>query len=275
MTSYKTIQDVTYAYSIEGEGEPLVLLHGFTGTKETWNTVKKYISGRRFNILTIDLPGHGLTVAKRKVSMEQFAHHLKELTESLGLETFHLLGYSLGGRSALSYTMYYPETIRSLILESASPGLKTKSEREQRILQDKRLATMMTSKGIEHFVSYWENIPLFESQKRLPKEIRHEVRQERLSQLAIGLAQSLLGMGTGVQTPWWDSLPNIEFPVLLVVGSLDEKFKQINEEMVKNLAKGTLCIVNNAGHAVHLEQVEKFVKIVMEYIEKIANNSEH
>lgn len=262
----KTIDGTTYAYRLEGKGEPLVLLHGFTGSKETWDMIKPEFSDYR--LLTIDLPGHGATVTKRKVSMEQFAHHLKQLTADIGFSRFHLLGYSLGGRSALSYAMYYPETIQSLILESASPGLKTEIERFERMEQDKNLAKMLTSKGLEYFVSYWENIPLFETQRRLPKEVRHQVRKERLSQVAVGLAQSLLGMGTGAQPSWWNSLDKLYFPVLLIVGELDKKFVQINKTMNEHMKNSKLTIVQGTGHAVHLEQVEYFVKIVREHIEQ-------
>src|SRR5690625_3766134 len=126
MTKYKMIGQTTYAYAIEGnqDGEPLVLLHGFTGTKRTWQQFIAQAS-KTYRIITIDLPGHGRTVAKNRVTMEQFIDNLYELTRSIQLDTFHLLGYSLGGRSALSYAIRYPETIQSLILESASPGLRT------------------------------------------------------------------------------------------------------------------------------------------------------
>lgn len=267
MTHYKAIDGTTYAYSIEGEGEPLVLLHGFTGTKETW---QYFIEEKKssYRILTIDMPGHGKTVAKQKVTMEQFVENLYCLTRHVEFHTFHLLGYSFGGRSALSYALRYPDTIRSLILESASPGLLTEKERKNRMTKDKQLAEMIIEKGLKHFVAYWENIPLFASQKRLSEAEKMTIRQERLSQSAIGLAQSLLGMGTGAQPSWWEELSSIDFPLLLIVGSLDRKFIEINEAMAKEVETSELHVVEGAGHAIHVEFKAKFVKIVSDYIEK-------
>lgn len=268
MTQWITINDTEYAYSVTGKGETIVLLHGFTGTKETWQSVTSYLA-ESFRVFVIDLPGHGQTRNEKIITMEQFVDDLHLLTRNLQLDSFHLLGYSLGGRSALSYAMKYPKTLRSLILESASPGLKTKEEREARIKQDETLVEMMQEQGLFQFVSYWENIPLFESQKRLPESIQEQVRRERLSQSEAGLIQSLRGMGTGAQLSWWESLPSLEIPVLLIVGSIDEKFVNINKTMNRLLKNSMLHIVEDAGHAVHLEQVEKFAKIVKEYLAQI------
>lgn len=268
MTNWIEINGTSYAYSIKGEGETIVLLHGFTGRKETWNEFMTHI-GENYQFVTIDLPGHGQTKTNRTVTMNEFVDDLYEFFRLLNIDSFHLLGYSLGGRSALSYAMKYQKSLKSLILESASPGLKTEKERQARIVLDETLVELLKSKGLTHFVSYWENIPLFRTQKSLPESKQEQVRNERLSQTAEGLIQSLRGMGTGAQSSWWENLHTLKIPVLLIVGSLDEKFIRINHEMNRLMKNSLLQIVEDAGHAVHLEQVEKFVKIVKEYIAQI------
>lgn len=269
MTKYKTIGQTTYAYSMVGneDGEPLVLLHGFTGTKETWQQFIKQ-AGATYHIVTIDLPGHGRTVAKERVTMEQFVDDLHELTRYIRLYTFHLLGYSLGGRSALSYALRYPKTIQSLILESSSPGLRTEEERDERIAADKKLAEMIVNKGLQYFVAYWEDIPLFATQKRLDEATKKAIRHERLSQSEAGLAQSLLGMGTGAQPSWWEDVKAITFPLLLIVGALDEKFIDINEKIAEKVQTSKLHVVADAGHAVHIEKNAEFAQVVLDYIDK-------
>ena len=71
----------------------------------------------------------------------------------------------MGGRLALSFAMEYPHKVRKLILESSSPGLKTEAERKKRQIQDEKLAQMILEQGMERFVEYWEDVPLFSSQK--------------------------------------------------------------------------------------------------------------
>src|SRR5699024_1507643 len=86
---------------------------------------------------------------------------LKEIFTQLGLTSINLLGYSMGGRTALSFAMFYPEMIQSLILESSSPGLKNATDRVKRMKHDEKLASRIERKGVEAFVDFWEDIPLF------------------------------------------------------------------------------------------------------------------
>ncbi|MDV2887985.1 2-succinyl-6-hydroxy-2,4-cyclohexadiene-1-carboxylate synthase, partial [Alkalihalophilus pseudofirmus] len=87
--------------------------------------------------------------------------------------------------------------------------------------KDAGLAKLIKEKGIEPFVDYWEEIPLFASMKRLPLAQREAVRKQRLNHSPIGLANSLLGMGTGSQPSWWEHLDRLECEVLLITGNED------------------------------------------------------
>src|SRR5699024_10535515 len=105
-----------------------------------------------------------------------------------------------------------------------------------------------------------------ESQKKLPKEIQKTIREERLMQTPKGLIDSLTYMGTGRQPSWWTSLDQLDMPVLLIVGEHDEKFIHINTEMNKHIATSECVTISDAGHAPHIEQRQKFDKIVMTFV---------
>ena len=107
---------------------------------------------------------------------------------------------------------------QSLILESSSPGLKTEDERATRRETDHRLAERILQMVLPSFIDFWENIPLFKTQKELSEEQRQVIREERLSQREIGLANSLRGIGTGSQTSYWERLKAVNIPVLLING---------------------------------------------------------
>lgn len=267
MTLKMTIDDATYHYDLVGVGETIVLLHGFTGSMQTW---EPFIESWRkdFSILRIDLPGHGQTTIPTGRTMKEFADDLKTMLERLKIESCHLLGYSLGGRTALSFAMYYPEMVQSIILESASPGLATMKERVARRVSDAALASRIEREGLADFVDFWEDIALFQTQKKLPEAVQEHIQEERLNQTASGLAMSLRFMGTGRQESWWESLHTIQKPVQLIVGSLDDKFVKINKEMQKLIPKAKLTEIKKAGHNVHVEQAEKFAKIVIEQLKK-------
>jgi 2-succinyl-6-hydroxy-2,4-cyclohexadiene-1-carboxylate synthase len=248
-----------------GEGEPLILLHGFTGSTQTWEeNVTEW--AKYFEVVAIDLPGHGKTKVNQSFTMESVCFDLCLLIQELHFQSVHLLGYSMGGRTALSFASLYPSFVKSLILESASPGLKTEEERKARIQQDESLCHLLEHKGIESFVEYWESIPLFQSQRVLPPEIQSKIRMERLSQKETGLIQSLRSMGTGAQASLWDDLESLSFPVLLIVGELDNKFLQINKQMLEKLSNAKISVISNCGHAPHVEDSRNFGKIVSDFI---------
>lgn len=260
------VRDVNVEYKIwnEDKSETLVLLHGFTGSIESWETVVSLLPAS-FKIVAIDLMGHGKTDKPKNVAkytMEEQIEILNELFEQLELDSFSLLGYSMGGRVALSYACQYRKKIKHLILESSSPGLKTKDERMARQKSDEKLADFILEKGIVAFVDYWENIPLFVTQKSLPESVQESIRAQRLSQSEIGLANSLRGMGTGKQPSLWDQLPKLSFPVTIITGSLDEKYCRIGKEMEKLLPKAKYYEVEQVGHTVHVENPKQFVTIV-------------
>jgi 2-succinyl-6-hydroxy-2,4-cyclohexadiene-1-carboxylate synthase len=262
-----SIGDATYHYEISGEGQPIVLLHGFTGSHATWsNFVSKWKAD--FQLITIDLPGHGRTRIDTPRTMETCCNDLRQLFDHLNLTAFHLVGYSMGGRTALSFAILYPHYISSLILESASPGLHAEDDRRQRIMNDEKLAQKIETEGVPAFVEFWGNIPLFATQRKLPNDLQQAIRQERLSQSERGLATSLRGMGSGSQPSWWRQLTEITIPVLLIVGEFDEKFVKINEQMKKSLPRADLVTVKNVGHAIHVEDPVKFGKLVRAFILK-------
>lgn len=260
--------DTSYWYEIRGKGEPVVLLHGFTGRSETWfGFVSEW--QQEFQVITIDLPGHGKTTHSRPVTMEECCSDLVSLFNHLALEKVHVIGYSMGGRTALSLAMLYPEKLCSLTLESASPGLSNEQERMDRRNRDAQLAKRLERHGIEAFVGFWENLPLFETQQKLPNETKQKVRDERLNQSAEGLAMSLLSMGTGQQPSWWGRLSELKLPVLLLAGKYDAKFIGINKLMVKHMQQASLRLIENAGHAIHVEQPQIFGKIVIGFLRTI------
>lgn len=259
------IGDASYYYEIHGHGTPVVLLHGFTGSSDTWSTfVEKHDEG--FQLITIDLPGHGKTKTNTPRTMETCCQDLDQLLEHLQLTDVHLVGYSMGGRTALSFAMAFPNKIRSLILESASPGLRLEEERNQRMQNDDKLAKKIEKEGIRSFIDFWENIPLFHTQNNLAPSVQEKIRHERLNQNEVGLSQSLRFMGTGAQPSWWNQLESVKSPVLLIVGELDKKFVNINEDMQHLFHSADLKIVEEAGHAIHVEKPEIFDKLVSSFI---------
>ncbi|MGM7702500.1 2-succinyl-6-hydroxy-2,4-cyclohexadiene-1-carboxylate synthase [Pseudalkalibacillus sp. Hm43] len=259
------VNDIHYHVKVIGEGEPLLLLHGFTGAGEDWTPfIEDWKNDHQ--LIMVDLPGHGQTECPdhlKNYSMEATVDALDQILNELKIESAFVLGYSLGGRVALSFAMTYPARVKKLILESSSPGLATEEDRLDRQQRDNRLADRIMDEGIEAFVDFWEAIPLFRTQLTyLSSEERARLHASRLNNSEVGLANSLRGIGTGVQPSWWDHLHQFEVPTTLIVGQLDAKFVKIAKEMLRLLPDGELVAIEDAGHTVHLEQPEAFSQTV-------------
>lgn len=248
------------------KSKTMVLLHGFTGSTETWRAISAEF--QEYKIVLVDLIGHGQSGSPEgaaRYSMEMQVRDLDSLFEELGLSRFVLAGYSMGGRTALAYACTYSGRVGVLVLESASPGLKNAAEQQERRARDEKLAERILADGVLEFVDFWEKIPLFDSQKMLSDAKRKMIRAERLQQKPLGLANSLIGMGTGSQASYWEDLARLDFPVLLVTGSLDEKFCAIAERMAERLPNAEHRVIE-AGHAIHVEKPAEFATMVKEYL---------
>ncbi|WP_369902071.1 2-succinyl-6-hydroxy-2,4-cyclohexadiene-1-carboxylate synthase [Bacillus manliponensis] len=266
-----TLKGVAYEYEVNGSGEPLLLLHGFTGSIETW---RPFVSSwsKSFQVITVDIIGHGKTESPEDMEhyeIETVASHIIALLDHLQIEETHVLGYSMGGRLALTMACIHSNRITSLTLENCTAGLQSEDERKERREKDEELARKIEEHGIQSFVEKWESIPLFASQKRLPEKQQNRIREERLRNNSLGLANSLRGMGTGAQPSWWEELKKLTIPVLLLNGEWDEKFFHILKKMENEFQNAEFVKIDGAGHAIHVEQPEKFDTIVRGFLQNI------
>lgn len=255
-------------YAVDGSGPALVLLHGFTGSAESFGPLARELSPRH-TVIRVDLLGHGASDTPPdplRYGVWQAADDVLAVVEAAHAACFDLLGYSLGGRIALRVALRAGERLRRLVIESASPGLSDPKERAVRRESDEQLARLLETQGIAAFVDRWEDLPLFRSQARLPDEKRHALRQQRLGCRPEGLAQSLRGAGAGTAHDVTARLSEIRAPTLLVGGQEDEKYRTVLQEMAQRLPAATLRLVPGSGHNVHLEHPRLFGRLVADFL---------
>ena len=260
-----------YEAQVAGDGEPILLLHGFSGDKSTWHDLCPAFQGD-YQVIAIDLPGHGASGKPADSSayqMERVAGDIICLLDRLSLDGVHILGYSMGGRLALYLALHYSAPFQSLILESASPGLDDPQERNQRRRLDNQLANKIEMKGIEWFVDYWQRLPIWDSQRVLCADLLRQQRLQRLRNDPHGLANSLRGMGAGAQPNLWQQLPQLSVPTLLLAGEHDQKFRAVNQQLASLIPRARLAVVSGAGHNTHLEQPHAFRQQVHSFLQNL------
>ena len=249
---------------IKPEQIPIILLHGFTGNSSDWtNFTQKFLDS--FYSISIDILGHGRSSSPKMpdlYSEDSLVEQLHTIITSLNLHNFVLLGYSMGGRLAISYAVKYPAKTKALILESSTPGIQDIAQRKERMLNDKKLAESILKNGIDSFVDYWMEIPLFQTLKHLPQETFDKISKQKKQNNPIGLANSLKGFSTGEMRNHWDDLNNLPDKTLLITGELDTKYTEIAKQIKTIKPAFNHQIIEKTGHNTHLENPEEFFILV-------------
>jgi len=252
-----------------GDATPLLLVHGFGGSSETWGTaiLDRLSSDRR--VVAVDLPGHGQSDAPSepgRFALAAIVEDLGDVLAALEIDSAIWVGYSMGGRIALGAGLLAPRCVAGLVLESACPGLEDARARVERRASDADLAQRIESEGISAYLEAWEKLPVLASQRRLPPAAQRALRDRRAKNDPAALAACLRGLGQGVQPPLWEALGHIPAPALLLVGELDEKYVRINEQMLAGLPSGRLVVVPGVGHNVHFENSEAWLAAVESFL---------
>ncbi|MEM0981329.1 MAG: 2-succinyl-6-hydroxy-2,4-cyclohexadiene-1-carboxylate synthase [Cyanobacteria bacterium P01_H01_bin.58] len=245
---------------------PVLFLHGFMGGCHEFDEVIELLS-QDFYCLVIDLPGHGKTSVKGSDALYQMAsvaQGIIDFLDALNMQQCNLVGYSMGGRLALYLTLHFPQYFHKVIVESASPGLKTQAEREQRIASDRQLAHQLETNDFLSFLTKWYDRPLFASTQQHPNFAR--MLKQRSQNNPYELAKSLRHLSTGLQPSLWEKLSENSIPLLLLAGELDRKFVDINTEIVTVCPLTQLNVIANCGHNIHFDKSDVFVNSIRGFL---------
>jgi 2-succinyl-6-hydroxy-2,4-cyclohexadiene-1-carboxylate synthase len=254
----------------------LVLLHGFTGSPDSWAEVLARLDPG--DAIAPALLGHDGTPGDRAVrtfddEVDRLAGLIEERwpeareseargSEARGPAGAHLVGYSMGGRVALGLLVRHPRLFSGATLIGASPGLCDPAERHARARRDEEWATLLESDGLDPFVAAWEALPLFATQDRASAAALDAQRRIRLAHDPRGLARSLRVTGLSSMPDYRPALPGVDLPVRVAAGADDEKFRALGQELVALLPRAELLIIEHAGHNVVLERPQEVARLL-------------
>ena len=263
-----------YIFSGNHQKPLIIFLHGFMGNTHEFDEVVSILADD-FYCLTVDLPGHGKTQVFGNDQLYQMPNTanaliqlLDKLLNKLNISQCFLIGYSMGGRLALYLALHFPQYFAKVILESASPGLPTESERLARIKRDaqiaRKLSRSITEENFTLFLVNWYSQAIFGGIKTHPQF--SQLIKKRLENHPKQLVKSLKMMGTGLQPSLWSKLTSNKIPLLLLVGELDAKFVEINTKIQQTTQYSQLKIVKNTAHNIHFEKPLEFVDALKNFL---------
>jgi abhydrolase domain-containing protein 6 len=243
-----------------GAGIPLVMVHGFGDSKETWLMTSLFLARRRA-LLLIDLPGHGRTsdieepAAAARAQATAVARLLDALAaapapQTLATATIDLVGNSMGGGIALRFVRDFPARVRRLVLISSIGPVIEKSEVASALERGENLLIPSESVAHEDFVKLVAERP-----PRVPGPVQRYVTSQRMSQRP-RLERIFRGwVGAHASDGLPQDLDRIAVPTLILHGARDRVIHPSTARaLVARLPRAELVLLRGVGHLPQLEQ---------------------
>lgn len=238
-------------YTVQGEGNPIVLIHGFGLDSRMWNKQVQELS-KTNKVITYDMRGFG----KSSLPINKYSHleDLHELLKSLSISETKIAGHSFGGEVATEYALKYPSEVNSLILISpALSGVKNDSSEWEVLVE---LGKNGDIAGIRERML---KNPVFKDLKESSEELR----------LVTEMVQDYTGFHFQSRDPreYTDvsqKLKELSCPVEVIIGENDEGVQKEIAEKFREELNIEPRVIPNCGHMAVLENPELITEIILE-----------
>ena len=249
---YEIKQQDKFKFIEEGQGEPLLLLHGLFGALSNFEHLIEYFRQHNKVVVPI-LPLLDMDILHTSVG--GLAKYVHKFIEARGYEGVHLLGNSLGGHVALIHTLKHPQRIKSLILTGSSG------------LFENGMGDSYPKRGDYEYIKKKTELTFYDP-KTATKELVDEVysiTNNRLKAIKIiALAKSAIRNNLG------EELNQIKQPTLLVWGNNDTITPPfVAQEFHKLIPNSELYFVDKCGHAPMMEVPDEFNAILHKFLKKL------
>ena len=246
------VNDLDTHFTFCGEGEPVVLLHGWGASAESLGGIAKTLEDQ-FRVFAIDLPGFGWTPPPPAAwGTREYAAHVEAFMGSNGIHSPNLLGHSFGGRIALALAAQSPHRVRRLVLV-ASAGIRAN-------LRPRYYLKVGAAKLAKRVFSF----PIW---GRPGERILSTVHQRVGSRDYRNAGQMRRTLVRVVNEDLRDVLSSVQAPTLIIWGDRDLEVSRSSMEIIAGGIRGSqLEIVEGAGHFPFVDMPERFGKLVRDFL---------
>lgn len=260
-------------YKKEGNGPPLVIVHGLYGSSDNWLNIGKHLA-KKFTVFMIDQRNHGRSSFASTHTFDDMRNDLFEFFEQQKIEKATLLGHSMGGKTAMWFAADYPEKVEKLVIADIAPKdymlLKEDSQYylHQNILlamQEVDFTRVKKRSDVDDFMAQkidderirkflLKNVGKDKNTKQYFWRINAEILYNYLDEIV-----------SGVNKTWLDDrIPITAYPVIFIRGLKSHYILPEDEQLIKEIyPDATIVDIPEAGHWLHAEQPKKFMKAVM------------
>jgi len=239
---------------------PLVILHGLFGQSDNWASIARTLS-TELSVILIDQRNHGQSPHSEEMNYTLMAADVKKTLDTEGIKKIHLLGHSMGGKTAMWFAYNYPEYLESLIIADIAP--RYYPPHHQSIIEGLKkldLSTIQSRNEADEVLS--ENIPEFGVRQFLLKNLnRNDDGTFEWRFNLNGIAKEIEEVGKAFEH-------NIsETKTLFLRGENSRYINENDEKMIKKqFPESLIQTIPNSGHWLHAEQPELFVMALKKYL---------
>ena len=262
--------DIVTAYHDEGRGDPLVLLHGFTGSKLDFHDQVPWFADE-FRVLAPDQRGHGESSNLGRVeaySLDLLVEDLAGFFNTIDIQRVHLLGHSMGGMVAMRFALRYPERLASLMLMDTAAESLTMFPSTVR----EHLAKEVRANGSASLVNMMRAMPMGDAAARgrdyLGSDEHWRRIELKLSQMDPE-AWVALGDELANQPSVLGELHTIDVPTTILVGEFDVPFVEPSARMAQNIPRARLETIPLAGHCPQYENADVWRRVVDAHLARL------
>lgn len=251
------ISGIDINYKIAGQGEPLLILHGWGGSSDSWQKVQEILAND-FQVISLDLPGFGKSSVPPFIwNIDNYSAFLSDFVGKIGLENFYLLGHSFGGGLSAKFSADNPQKIKALILTGAAIFRSKK-----RLNWRQKIASGLAKLGLA-----FKKIPLVgESLYPLARRLIYRFAGVRDYSRATGVMKETFKNIINEDLSGY--LAQIKTPTFILWGEKDKSTPLQDAFAAQKLIKGSrLEIIKEANHSLHLAQPEKLAGLIRRFIQ--------
>jgi len=274
---FAEINGIKICYEVKGEGEPLILVHGFGADKEVWIAQFEPLA-KHFKVIRFDNRGAGKSDRPDEpYTMEMFADDTAGLMDHLEIDKAHVLGWSLGGMIVQTFAIKYPERLKKLILINTLPqwpgdksGLEmyknSQIDKYHKMLEDPKASFFEGAKmGFDRkFRKKMEENPKKEFYGLFSAEDLIEISKTNPSR-----PQDIKNQAHALGTyDVYDDLPQIKAETLILTAEKDRQTPKImNEKIHHQIPNSRLIVIENAGHEAPKEKAPEVNQHIIDFLE--------
>ncbi|WP_027966817.1 alpha/beta fold hydrolase [Halomonas halocynthiae] len=245
-----------------GDGSPLIIIHGLFGSRDNWRSHQRYWQSSH-RVIAVDLRNHGASPHVAGMSYAAMAEDVLVVMNSLGIESAHLLGHSMGGKVAISLARLFPERVRSLIVADIAPVAYDHHGHEDVFAALNRVAKANPAGRSEADALMAEDVS--ERAVRLFLATNLVRSEEGGLCLRIGLKEIEAGYSDIIGLPAGEGA--FDGPALVVRGGRSPYVSDENLSAVYDvLPQARLVTLDGAGHWLHAEQPDAFQRSIDDFL---------